>query len=143
MKKILLGLLGGAALGMLFAPEKGEKFRKKLSESDDKLKDFGGEMLSAGKNISSEVQKFLESEEAKEFFSKGKTKFSELSEKGQVELKNAVEKVKKLGTDLSSEVCSDEKICSEISEKTENPETSEKNKKKEDVLAGLKNFFRK
>lgn len=149
MKKLLLGLLGGAALGMLFAPAKGKDLRKKLSESDDKLKDFGGEVLSAGKEISSEIQKFLESDEAKDFFAKGKenisellekgkSEFSTLSEKGQEELKSAVKKVKKLGTDLqeniSGEVCTDEKECSKPSNPSE---------KTEDILADLKNFFRK
>ena len=94
MKKLLLGLLGGAALGMLFAPEKGAKLRKKLSQSDEKLKDFGQEFLAAGKEASSEVQDFIKSKGVQDFITSGKgnlesiiSEGKNLSEKGQKEAK--------------------------------------------------------
>lgn len=101
MKKLLLGLIGGAALGMLFAPEKGEKLRKKLSKSDEKLKDFGQEFLAAGKEASAEVQDFIKSDSVQNFITSGKgnlesivSEGKNLSEKGQAEAKKIFSSLK-------------------------------------------------
>ncbi len=133
MKKLLAGLLGGVALGMLFAPEKGEKLRKKLAASDDKISDFGKEMLTAGKDVSAEVQKFLESDDAKDLFAKGKSGLADLldqgkdlSEKGKKEVAELLEKAKE--------------VSSEVIEKT-SEKIAGKKEKSGDILADIKGFF--
>jgi gas vesicle protein len=120
MKKFLLGMLGGVSLGMLFAPEKGDKLRKKLAKSDSKLVDFGKEMLSAGKEASEEVKAFLEKPEVKEFLEKGKANASDLFEKG-----------KDLSAKGKKEV---ESLAKKASEKVKGFEG-------EELLEDIKNFF--
>ena len=47
---LILGLAAGAALGMLFAPEKGSKTRRKISNSTNDLLDQLQETIDEGKS---------------------------------------------------------------------------------------------
>lgn len=101
MKKLLIGLLSGITLGLLFAPKEGKKLRASLSKSDEKLSDFGKEVLAAAKDAGSEVEKFIKSEEVQAILKKGKANISEiikegekLSTKGKKELEKIITRVK-------------------------------------------------
>lgn len=104
MKNLLIGILGGLSLGMLFAPEKGKKLREKLAQSDHKLQDFGNALISAGKDASSEVRAFLDSEEVVDLIAKGKINADELLKKGIELSEQGKEEVKSLVTKASEEV---------------------------------------
>jgi len=108
--KLLTGLIAGVSLGLLFAPKKGQELRKELSKSSDKMGVLGKELLAAGKNVSAEVQKFLDRKDVRELINSGKAeiedlfhiakkKGKELSDEAKKELLNLGDMVnKKVGT---------------------------------------------
>ncbi|HID92430.1 TPA: YtxH domain-containing protein [Candidatus Peregrinibacteria bacterium] len=141
MKKLLLGLLAGASLGILFAPEKGKETRKKLAQSETKFADIIDLFKDAGTDASEEVQKFIESDEIKKLLEKGTTGLDEivakgkkLSNSGKTELASLFENVsKKLIENKTVLADHAKKIASEIKNKvTTKPET---------LTDKAKNFF--
>ena len=84
--KIILGVLGGVAvgalMGVLFAPEKGDKTRKKIMEKSndyaDELKDKLDSLLGT---VTSKYDKIRR--EGESLFAEGKSKFQDAKEEGQ------------------------------------------------------------
>ena len=84
--KIILGVLGGVAvgalLGVLFAPEKGDKTRKKIMEKSndyaDELKDKLDSLLGT---VSRKYAKLKR--EGESLFAEGKSKFQDAKNEGQ------------------------------------------------------------
>lgn len=84
--KIILGVLGGVAvgalMGVLFAPEKGDKTRKKIMEKSndyaDELKDKLDSLLGT---VSSKYDKLKR--EGESLFAEGKSKFQDAKNEGQ------------------------------------------------------------
>ncbi|UFH45555.1 YtxH domain-containing protein [Flavobacterium galactosidilyticum] len=84
--KIILGVLGGVAvgalLGVLFAPEKGDKTRKKIMEKSndyaDELKDKLDSLLGT---VSSKYDKLKR--EGESLYAEGKSKFQDAKNEGQ------------------------------------------------------------
>lgn len=98
--KVILGVLGGLAagaiLGVLFAPEKGEKTRKKIKNKGidyaDELKYQYGETAN---NLSKKYDSLKQ--EGKSILKEGKSKFESLKNEGQdflAEGKSRFEKTK-------------------------------------------------
>ena len=103
--RTIAGLVGGATVGLLFAQKKGKDLRKDLLKDKDKMLEvLGKEFVSVGKEISEEVKKIAETEDAQEMIKAAKTKF-----KGITEL------AKKEGGEFAKEV---EKYLAEISKYT-------------------------
>ncbi len=108
MKKIinlLATLAAGFSLGILFAPKKGKELRKSLSESDNKFNQFTDVLITAGKDASKEVKKFLAKDDVQNLINKGKTHAGDLlkklkegskdlPKKAQKELSSLVDKAK-------------------------------------------------
>lgn len=116
MKKLLLGLLSGAAIGMLFAPEKGSKLRKKLAESDDKLKDFGQEFLAAGKEASAEVQDFIKSDAVQKYISSGKGNLEHIIQEGKTLSLKGKKEVEKIFSTLKGKGEKSDSLLQDISD---------------------------
>lgn len=63
--KVLLGILGGVAVGaiagILFAPDKGSKTRKKITDKGKTYaKDAKGKFTDATKNLTNKYENFME-----------------------------------------------------------------------------------
>ena len=84
--KIILGVLGGvavgAALGVLFAPEKGDKTRRKIMDKSndyaDELKDKLDSLLGTVSNKYDKLKK-----EGENLFAEGKSRLQEARHDGQ------------------------------------------------------------
>jgi gas vesicle protein len=108
MKNLLIGLVSGVALGMLFAPEKGSTFRERLSNSNNKLKEFSKSLAIMTEDASDEIKSFINSKDIQDLITKGSDytklileKGSDLSKQGKEELLSVLEKVKKNTEKLS------------------------------------------
>ncbi|MBU0686623.1 MAG: YtxH domain-containing protein [Candidatus Margulisbacteria bacterium] len=67
IKGLFTGGLLGVVAGVLFAPQKGEETRKKLSEAMDKAKKVGEDVKTKGEELASKAkQKIDEALEAEE-----------------------------------------------------------------------------
>ena len=103
--KIILGVLGGVAvgalLGVLFAPEKGDKTRKKIMEKSndyaDELKDKLDSLLGT---VTSKVDKMRK--EGESFFAEGKSKFQEAKNDGQDLLAEGKAKYNEVKSDIKN-----------------------------------------
>ncbi len=113
MKKLstILGLLGGAVFGVLFAKKSGKELRKDLSLAKDKGKAceiLGGALLDAGKESISEVENLLRRPEVKKFIEDSKDKIDQMHEyiekEGKKMYKNASDKAKKKGRVLIKDI---------------------------------------
>lgn len=79
--KTLIGVFGGATAGLLFAQKSGKELRKDLLKDKDKMLEvLGKEFVSVGKEISEEVQKIAETEDAQELIQAAKSKFKGITE---------------------------------------------------------------
>lgn len=84
--KVVLGILGGVAagalLGILFAPEKGDKTRKRVMDKSndyaDELKDKLDTLLGTMTNKYEKIWK-----EGENFISQGKSKFEDIKSEGK------------------------------------------------------------
>ena len=65
--KFIAGLVGGTALGLLFATKKGADLRKELKGKDSKktAELIGKELLEVGKGVGKTVKEYSETKEAK------------------------------------------------------------------------------
>lgn len=76
--KVILGVLGGLAagaiLGILYAPEKGEKTRKKIKR---KSKDYAADLKDSYESTLKKISKKYETlkQESQDFLVEGKSKF--------------------------------------------------------------------
>ena len=103
--KIILGVLGGVAvgalMGVLFAPEKGDKTRKKIMEKSnnyaDELKDKLDSLLGT---VTSKVDKMRK--EGESFFAEGKSKFQEAKNDGQDLLAEGKAKYNEVKSDIKN-----------------------------------------
>ena len=103
--KIILGVLGGVAvgalMGVLFAPEKGDKTRKKIMEKSndyaDELKDKLDSLLGT---VNSKVDKMRK--EGESFFAEGKSKFQEAKNDGQDLLAEGKAKYNEVKSDIKN-----------------------------------------
>ncbi len=69
--KLLIGFAAGVVVGMLFAPEKGDEMRRKLSKTGNDLKTKFNDFIDS---LQSKVDDL--SDEAEDFASKAKSSFS-------------------------------------------------------------------
>ena len=84
--KVILGVLGGVAvgalMGVLFAPEKGDKTRKKIMEkSNDYAEELKDKLDSLLGTVTSKYDKIRR--EGESLFAEGKSKFQDAKEEGQ------------------------------------------------------------
>jgi gas vesicle protein len=84
--KVLLGLLvgvaAGAIMGVLFAPEKGEKTRRDIvSKGEDYVDALQGKFDGFVENITSKIDRSRE--EAEEFIVKGRARFEDIKKDGK------------------------------------------------------------
>lgn len=84
--RFLAGVVGGTALGLLFANKTGKNLREQLKGKDSRAiaEILGKELLTVGKDVKGTIEEVAESEEVQNFLKKGKKDFN-----------NAVDTVKK------------------------------------------------
>ncbi|MFE3872457.1 YtxH domain-containing protein [Flavobacterium sp. ZS1P70] len=106
--KVVLGILGGVAagalLGILFAPEKGDKTRKRLmdksndyaDELKDKLDTLLGTMTNKYEKIWKEGENLISQGKSKfeDIKSEGKSKFDDAKAEGQTKFDNLKSEIK-------------------------------------------------
>ena len=103
--KVILGVLGGVAvgalMGVLFAPEKGDKTRKKIMEKSndyaDELKDKLDSLLGT---VSSKYDKLKR--EGESLFAEGKSKFQDAKEEGQDLIAEGKSKYNEVKSDIKN-----------------------------------------
>ncbi|PCI24880.1 hypothetical protein COB57_03870 [Candidatus Peregrinibacteria bacterium] len=95
--QFLAGILGGTALGLLFAKREGKSLRKELSgkSSKDIAEALGKEMLELGKDAQETVQEIMESPKVKKAIKKGKTAATKVAKKVIKNVKKEAKKVYK------------------------------------------------
>jgi gas vesicle protein len=69
--KLMIGFAAGVVVGMLFAPEKGDEMRRKLSKTGSDLKTKFNDFIDSLQNKVDDL-----SDEAEDFASKAKSSFS-------------------------------------------------------------------
>ena len=82
---LLLGVAAGAAIGMLFAPEKGTKTRQNLSDSASDLMDQLQDKIDEGKSALNDLKGKAYSK-AEEWKSKANGKLQDLQEEAETEV---------------------------------------------------------
>jgi gas vesicle protein len=105
--KVVLGILGGVAagalLGILFAPEKGDKTRKRLMDKSndyaDELKDKLDTLLGTMTNKYEKIWK-----EGESLISQGKSKFDEAKAEGKTMFDDAKAEGKTKFGDFKNEI---------------------------------------
>lgn len=95
--KVVLGVLGGVAagalLGMLFAPQKGDKTRQKLmNKSNDYADELKGKLDSLLGNITSKYEKIWK--EGENLVAEGKSKFEDTKAEGKSKFEDFKSEVK-------------------------------------------------
>jgi gas vesicle protein len=88
MKGIVFGAAAGAILGILFAPESGEKTRKRIKSESVKLKYKGLEAL----------------EDAKDKIQEAECKLDELRKEAEPMIENAIEDVEDTGEGIKESI---------------------------------------
>ena len=105
--KVVLGVLGGVAagalLGILFAPEKGEKTRRRIMDKSndyaDELKDKLDTLLGTMTDKYDKIWK-----EGENFIAEGKSKFQDLKSEGTSRFDDAKAEGKSKFEDLKSDI---------------------------------------
>jgi gas vesicle protein len=105
--KVVLGILGGVAagalLGILFAPEKGTKTRKRVMDKSndyaDELKDKLETLLGTMTNKYEKIWK-----EGENLISQGKSKFEDIKSEGKSQFDDAKAEGKTKFDDFKSEI---------------------------------------
>jgi len=141
MKKLLLGLLAGASLGILFAPEKGKNTRAKLAASDTKIADMLSLFQDAGTDASDEVKSFLNSDEIKNLIAKGNTGIDEIVTKGKQLSESGRTELATVFATVSTKITENKEALTNNAKKIASNIKDTVSKKPETLTDKAKNFF--
>lgn len=100
------GLLGGTALGMLFAKKEGKKIRASLKgkNPEEIAEIMGKEFIDLGKNITDGVKDIASSEEVQDLVSEGAIKAEKIKKQAEKEIRKSLPKIKKAAMKKGKEI---------------------------------------
>lgn len=139
---LLLGLVTGAATGLLFAPEKGKSLRKKIVSERKKgglgTKAVGNDLKKMGEEIFGLMKEIAELEEVQTAWNKTKGTVADMADMKKDEIDKLVDKAHTKAEEMKSMVASyagtkKKEIEAEVKKKAKKVETKVKGKAKKAV----------